>query len=302
LSAGILNPVIVGVDGSERSRDALALGQALSAPGARVVIAYVHPFGELSTLLADGHYEQLVRETAESVGRQVSEVLDDRTERELRIIAGRSPAARLQQLALETGAGLIAVGSSERPSLGRVVAGSVAEALLSGAPVPVAVAPEGFATAPRAAPSIVGCAFDGSTEARAALRFAEVLAGQLGGSLHIIGVHHRLTFGDVTVSGSFGYRSANDALRDALQASLHDAGRHLDPRVHATVRLLDGPVAKTLIAHSSKLDLLVTGSRGYGPVRRVFLGSVSRALARSASCPIVVVPRPDPADAKAGDR
>jgi nucleotide-binding universal stress UspA family protein len=285
--------VLVGVDGSDRSRDALALGQALHAPDSRLLVAYVHPFGELSSLLGDGHVEQLVRETVQSVARDLYKVLDGRIERELRTVGGRSPAERLHELALEIGAGVIAVGSSQRSTLGRVVVGSVAEALLSGgAPVPVAVAPEGFARASRTTPSIIGCAFDGSAEARAALRFAEVLAGQVGGSLRIVGVHHRLTFGDVSVSGSFGYRSANDAARDALQASLTKAARHLDPRVRATVRLLDGDVAATLIAYSSQVDVLVTGSRGYGPVRRVFAGSVSRALVRPASCPTVVVPRP----------
>jgi nucleotide-binding universal stress UspA family protein len=55
-------------------------------------------------------------------------------------------------------------------------------------------------------------------------------------------------------------------------------------------------VAATLIAHSSELDLLVAGSRGYGPVRSVLVGSVSRALVRDASCPIVVAPRPGGAE------
>jgi Universal stress protein family len=33
------------------------------------------------------------------------------------------------------------------------------------------------------------------------------------------------------------------------------------------------------------------GSRGYGPVRRVLLGSTSNALMRSARCPVIVYPR-----------
>ena len=37
--------------------------------------------------------------------------------------------------------------------------------------------------------------------------------------------------------------------------------------------------------------MLVVGSRGYGPLRAVLLGSVSSALVRSAQSPLVVVPR-----------
>jgi nucleotide-binding universal stress UspA family protein len=171
--------VIVGVDASQRSRDALRLGEALNEPGGRLLIVYAHPFGELSGLLTEGDNERLVREGAESVARQAHEVLDDATEREMRIVAERSPAAALQQLALDTEAGLIVVGSSERSGLGKVLAGSVAEALLSGAPVPVAVAPGGYASAGRRSAGVIGCAFDGSAESRHALRYADELAARL---------------------------------------------------------------------------------------------------------------------------
>jgi nucleotide-binding universal stress UspA family protein len=45
------------------------------------------------------------------------------------------------------------------------------------------------------------------------------------------------------------------------------------------------------IAPGAGSDLLAVGSRGYGPLRAVLLGSVSSALVRSAASPLVVVPR-----------
>jgi hypothetical protein len=42
---------------------------------------------------------------------------------------------------------------------------------------------------------------------------------------------------------------------------------------------------------SSGLDLLVCGSRGYGPVRGVLLGSVTRRVIGEAHCPVIVLPR-----------
>jgi nucleotide-binding universal stress UspA family protein len=290
--------IIVGVDASQRSRDALALGQALNEPGGRLLLVYAHAFGELAGLLTEGVEERLVREAAESVARQANEVLDDATEREMRIVAERSPAAALQQLAVETEAGLIVVGSSERSGLGKVLAGNVAEALLSGAPVPVAVAPGGYASATRPSAGVIGCAFDGSAEARHALRYTDELAARLAARIQIIGVHQPMGFGGISVSGSFGYRSANDAIRQALQDALDEASDQFVSGA-ATTLLLDGPVAATLVAHSSELDLLVAGSRGYGPIRRVLVGSVSRALVRDASSPIVVVPRPGEAEVEA---
>jgi nucleotide-binding universal stress UspA family protein len=62
----------------------------------------------------------------------------------------------------------------------------------------------------------------------------------------------------------------------------------------------DGPIerrvefgwpAKILLDESSKSDLMVCGSRGYGLVRQVLLGGVSTRLVRTAACPVVVTPR-----------
>jgi nucleotide-binding universal stress UspA family protein len=47
-----------------------------------------------------------------------------------------------------------------------------------------------------------------------------------------------------------------------------------------------------LAEQSRELDLLVCGSRGYGALKSVLLGSVTRALAHSCACPLYIVPRP----------
>ena len=52
----------------------------------------------------------------------------------------------------------------------------------------------------------------------------------------------------------------------------------------------NGP-AGALVTMSSQVDVLVCGSRGYGPVKTVLLGSVSQVLSRHARCPLIVLPR-----------
>jgi nucleotide-binding universal stress UspA family protein len=54
--------------------------------------------------------------------------------------------------------------------------------------------------------------------------------------------------------------------------------------------VVESPLA-VLTEASADLDLLVCGSRGYRPLRRVLLGSVSRPLSHQARCSLVVVPR-----------
>lgn len=54
-----------------------------------------------------------------------------------------------------------------------------------------------------------------------------------------------------------------------------------------------------LVSLGDELDLLVVGSRGHGPLRRLILGSTSLQLTREARCPLVIVPRPDGAQCTA---
>jgi nucleotide-binding universal stress UspA family protein len=54
----------------------------------------------------------------------------------------------------------------------------------------------------------------------------------------------------------------------------------------------EGDPADELATMAEHLDLLVLGSRAYGPGGRLLSGSTSTQLARRAACPLLVVPRP----------
>src|SRR5688572_20420915 len=141
-------PVIVGVDGTEASVDALALADVLgSSLGRPVLLAHVHPFKQLSSLFAPGEYERLVREVAETTFDQARQHLRSGREPRLRLVSDSSAAAGLHKLAEQEAAALVVIGSSHRSRIGRVIVGGTGERLLSGAPAPVAVAPAGYASA-----------------------------------------------------------------------------------------------------------------------------------------------------------
>ncbi|CAN1273881.1 Universal stress protein A-like protein [Linum perenne] len=46
------------------------------------------------------------------------------------------------------------------------------------------------------------------------------------------------------------------------------------------------------VAEKLCVDLLVMGSRGYGPIKRAFLGSVSNHCAQNVKCPILIIKTP----------
>ena len=49
--------------------------------------------------------------------------------------------------------------------------------------------------------------------------------------------------------------------------------------------------AEELGVYSASLDLLIVGSRGYGPMGRLIHGSTSQQLAHTARCPLLVLTR-----------
>jgi nucleotide-binding universal stress UspA family protein len=285
--------VVVGVDGSDQSRDAIALGLTLADPlTAELAPAFVHPYGPLSGTLPESSYEQLVGELADAVHAHMRALGLPVAERKLRIVTDRSPAAGLQRTAEETRAVLLVVGGSQRSRIGRVLPGGTAERLLAGSPCPVAIAPRGYARDKQPLKS-VGCGFDGSAESRAALDWAADLARSAGAQLRLLSVHQHLPPVTVPSGAGLPLASVNEELRDALARRLADAEAELTASGLDVVGTpLDGDPVAVLSHASGQLDALVLGSRGYGPLGAVLLGSVSNNLVRTTSCPVVVVPRP----------
>jgi nucleotide-binding universal stress UspA family protein len=293
-TAPMRGPVIVGVEASERSRDALALGRRLADDlGAELVAVYVHAYAELGGLLAGGparETQQLIEELADAAHASVRELADEMDVQDLRFTSASSAAAGLQALADEAGAALIALGSSRRSGLERVLPGGTAERLLSGCSVPVAVAPGDYSTR-NAALRVVGCGFDGSPRAHEALRWTAALARRTDARVQVLAVHRKHAFDHFRITGAFGTRSVSAELHARLRDRVDQVAAGLSDAVEMETALLEGDPAETLSEHSEQLDLLVLGSRGYGPLRSVLLGSVSAQVIRAAACAVVVVPR-----------
>jgi nucleotide-binding universal stress UspA family protein len=287
------NKVLAGVDGSVESIDAMALAMAL-APllGAKALAAYVHPIGQSERAMSDPLYRNAVDELASFVRVYLGKRGAPLDERPLTVIGDRSPARGLAHEARRRQSPLIALGASHRSQLGRALLGGTAERLLPESPSPVAVAPKGFANHV-ARLGTIGCAYDGSGESRAALTWAKALAGAARCNLRILTVH-KPQGGAIPAYHGLPTVATDEAAQRELRRRLVVAIREVEADgVSVEGLMLEGRPASLLQEQSADLDLLVTGSRGYGPSRAALLGSVSRALVRNASCPVVVMPRDD---------
>ena len=282
--------VVVGYDGTERGADALALGAHLAdALDASLVVATA--VADPNGLLSPAELASMSEEHAGESLRRAVEILAPREARTA-IVSGYSAGHALNRLAEDERPLALVIGSSHHGRLGRVVLGSVGESLLSGAPCPVAVAPRCYAGLPERDLARIGVALDGSPEAGEALTAAARIASRPSAELTLIAVAPRST---PDIGGAMLSMLSREELEQSgeqrMEEVLDRAEAAIDPGYRIRRRLLHGDPAPTLARECQRLDLLVVGSRQYGPLRRTLLGSVSRQLSHSACTPLLVVPR-----------
>jgi nucleotide-binding universal stress UspA family protein len=200
-----------------------------------------------------------------------------------------SPAHAIGHVARWERAGLIVVGAHPRRPLDRLAGVDHAMQLLHSAPAGVAVVPDG--TVVRRRPIRIAVGFDGSAESRAAVRVAADLAGALRARLWIQVVvdtrrPHRAPRDAAAWSEAVEQEKlAAHALLDEALAGLADD----DVDVEGGVSVGD-PVGE-LAATAPWADLLVLGSRRWGPIARLALGSTAEAVMRRRLGPVLVLPR-----------
>lgn len=277
--------LLVGYDGSDGGRDALELTRVLAeALDASVMVVAVLPYGPLPI-----PYEMLEEEEAERATplfEEAKELLGE-VEVETRAFGGGTPAGVINDLAEREEVGTIVVGSPHRGPIGRALIGSVADGLLHGAPCEVTVAPRGYAGEEHGPFRTIAVAYDDTPESQAALQRAEEIARACRAKIVI----YTVAAPAAIVPGATGYTPAIPPQAGSIVTRTVKA---VDERLDATGRALAGVPAPAIVEACEEVgaDLLVAGSRGYGPVLRVLLGSVSTQLVHKAPCPVLVVPRP----------
>jgi nucleotide-binding universal stress UspA family protein len=273
--------VVVAFDGSPQGMDALALALRLRDPLDGVVTLACSVTGrrwhvaphvlrpdapvpeEIASMFADA------RATMIPPGVHVQQ----------RAPVAPSAARGLTELAEAEYADLIVIGSSGHGEAGRIRLERTAGRLLQGAPCAVAIAPGDY----RETDDFrhIGIAFDGSPEASAARDAGYRIAARCSAAVTLLWALSEI---DPEPLG----REARLHAEEALDAAADAAPAGVNPR---TLLLQGEPGDVIHRACDGVVDLLVTGSRGYGPMHRALLGSVSESLTEGAPHPVPVMPR-----------
>jgi nucleotide-binding universal stress UspA family protein len=288
--------IIVPLDGSELSERAIGLGQALArAYGAAL---------ELTTVLAEPVLLDLLpslllpdRSAAERYLVKVAEGLPDDVEKYTYVIRG-NPADELMRLTNGQTDVTLVMSTHGRGGLGRVMYGSVADKVLRGATVPVALVRGGADHPARGLKSIL-VPLDGSELSEDALAVASDLASRIDATITLVRVVEPIW---ASTYGAFAEASAlaSQQITEVEQQLQIEARGHLDKianslrergmRVGWEVR--SGRAADEIIraAETMSADIIVISTHGRGGLRRFALGSVTNEVIHRGVTPILAIP------------
>ncbi len=271
--------VLVGVDGRLGGRDAMALAGRLAEQGATVTLAHVYTGTFTFMAVVDPG-------VAEEDRREALQMLEGEREQagieaSLAAVQALTPGQGLHELAEEREADLLVLGTSHRGVFGRTVLGNDTRAAINGAPCAIAVAPAGYAE--QGGPfATIGVGYDGSTESIAALQAARDLAAPTGAKIRALEIVSYPTYIFTGIVPPVG-------------EGIEELVEHADERMKALPGVQGsaeyGLSGQDLAEFSKEVDLLVVGSRNYGPTRRLIVGSTAGFLQSHARSPLLVLPR-----------
>lgn len=271
--------VVVGVEGTDSSRDALVWA-AEAASARRDELEVVHATG-----VPDDQYDDAINQDAEALLRgEIDRALAVAPDLTVRGTLSRHTPGRAVTEASEHAA-LVVVGSHPLGTIEEVFAGSLSYQIVAGSHCPVLVVPQGHGH--HGAGVVVGA--DGSPDSVAAVAEAAAEADRLGQELTVVHAWHvPMSYPSSTaLPGSYDER-IEQAERVVLAESLAGLGDRY-PDLVVNRHLVQDQPARALLHAAQDARLLVVGSRGLHGVARMLLGSVSHTVILHAPCPVLVV-------------
>jgi nucleotide-binding universal stress UspA family protein len=186
------------------------------------------------------------------------------------------PATAIAHEAEALGADLVVIGNRGLGAVRSLLVGSVAAAVVDGAPCSVLVA---------RTPTMHGVllATDGSAPSDAATD--ALMRWPMFEGVHIRVLSVATVPGYGRLPSRLRMRARHQKIADAAALRLIDAGRQAAPQV------LTGDAAAQIVSLASgrSIDVIVIGSRGRTGLKRALLGSVGRAVLSSAPQSVLVV-------------
>lgn len=135
-------------------------------------------------------------------------------------------------------------------------------------------------------------ATDGSPSARAATAAAIDLAVATGWPVRVLTVWRTPSIGGYGYSPMTLLPELAEVERDhAVEVAEEAVENAVDAGVDARLQIREGDAAEQIcdVARELPASIVVVGAHGWGPLGRLFFGSVSTRVLHEAACPVLVV-------------
>ena len=284
--------IAAAVKGRPEGDDAAVLAAAISAAvGGDLMLLAIEP--ELPLVISEADCRQMHEETR----TMLATTRDSFAPGARSCIDSDLSAARgMKRLLAREHRQLVVCGSSRRGEDGQVLMGRTTRQLVEHEQCALAIAPRGLSSRGVLAIKRIAVGYDGTPEARAALSLAAAIA---------VGCGARLTVGGVIDDRvpALGWPSLwIEPFRECWNEVMDGEVASLRKQIEAATAKLSVPVtvevdrnipSASLLDLSAAADLLVIGSRRWGPLARLVLGGTGEALTHGAWCSLLIVPRSD---------
>ncbi|MEH3132395.1 MAG: universal stress protein [Mycolicibacterium neoaurum] len=269
-------------------------GVALAAALARTFDADVDVVLVVREELPDGHpgraqYQELLLEKGKQwIIKAVDTLTGAAKSVHANVLVGESFAEELLRFAESHHSDLIVVGGARDGFFGGHVIGPVSSALLHSSPIPVALAPRGYADDAPETIAAVTAAVPSRPGDDNPLPFAITLASAANLPIRM-----------VSLVSAENLSEAED-LKELRATQIAAAQENLSVAARA---LPDSPDIESLVADGMTLesalkklnwdddDILVVGSSRFAAPKRIFLGSTASRILAGTDAPVIVIPR-----------
>ena len=286
-------PVVVGYDGSEQAKAALAVAvsEAVSRDvPVRIVHAFTPPMGGAGL----GYGVILPADALENMRDGIAQHLEADAEKmraehpgvriETSVVVGNAAAAVLEEA---KDASLVVVGTRGLGGFRGLLLGSTSNQITAHAPCPVMVV---RAEASQVADRVV-VGLDGSDLSQAALAWAFDYASRHRLALTAVHAWTMPSFDLLAAPAGPAPVDVETIMEEEQRSLAESLAGFTDryPDVTVDKRVVRENPAKALLAAADGAAVMVVGTHGRGEVLSALLGSVSQAVLRSSPVPVVVV-------------
>ncbi len=278
----MIGAVVVPLDGSSLAEHALAYAQQLSTRlDTSLHLVWVLPAD--STEGREAEAMAYLQDVARRLGHDVQAML-----------RFGSPAAEIISAAAGLSEPIIVMTTHGHGGIGRLVFGSVADAVARGVHSPVLLIRSGTAMVPAPIRSIL-LPLDGTAYAETALPYATALARAFDADLWLVRVAETTEVSEDPVSSMALWEEHRQMVQES-STYLYDLTERLEQEgIRAHARPLAGFVEDEILAYErdAEADLVVIATHGRVGLRRLGFRSLAERILRLGTAPVLMI-RPTP--------